>query len=399
MTTAQPLAGIRVIDLTTVVLGPTCTLRLAQYGAQVIKIEAPSGDLFRRVAGPSPTGEHGGGYLHLNRDKRAVCLDLKRPEARAALLRLIATADVFVSNVRPDALARLGLDAPTLRAAHPALIHCTITGFGPGGPSRGKPAYDAVIQSVAGITGLFQRRDGAPAFAPMLMCDRVTGEITAGAIATALAARAMGRGGSAVEVPMHETMAAFVLQEHLGAASFDPPLGPIGDTRTLDPGQRPTRTLDGWISVSATNDAQAVAFLRAAGRHDLAEDARFTTAAARYRNTTTWTTVRAEIIAARSTAEWLALLDAADVPCAACHTLETLVEDPHLSAVGLLGDDVHPTEGPIRAIRSTILFDGQTAPQGPPAAPMGADTRSVLAEVGLTAAEIDHLLQTGAAIG
>ncbi len=394
---AGPLAGMRVLDLTTVVVGPTCTMRLAQYGAEVIKVEAPEGDLFRRVAGPSPTGEHGGGYLHMNRDKRAVCLDLKQPGARAALLRVVDGCDVFVSNIRPDALARLGLDAATLRASRPGLVHCLITGFGPGGPYRGKPAYDAVIQSLSGITGLAERRDGEPRFAPMLMCDRVVGEIAAGAIAAALAGRAATGMGTAIEVPMHETMAAFVLQEHLGPATFDPPLGPIGDSRTLDPGQQPMRTTDGWLTVSATGDKQAVAFLRAAGRPDLAADPRFATAAGRYEHTRTWTTLRAELLATRSTAEWLLILEAADVPCTPCHSLESLVEDAQLVAVGLVGTDTHPTEGTVRSIRAPVLFDGATAPLGRAAAPRGTDTRAVLTEAGLSDEEIDMLLEAHAA--
>ena len=394
-----PLAGIRILDLTAVVVGPACTQRLAQYGADIIKVEPPGGDVFRRVAGPSPTGEHGGAYLHLNRNKRAICLDLKQPAARAALLRVADRCDVLVANMRPDALARLGLDAATLRATRPGLVHCLITGFGPGGPYRGKPAYDAIIQSLAGITGLFERRDGAPAFAPLLLCDRITGEIAASAIAAALAGRSRHGAGAAIEVPMFETMAAFVLQEHLGPASFDPALGPVGDSRTLDPGQQPMRTADGWLSVSATNDKQAAAFLRAAGRPDLAHDPRFCTAAGRYRDVAAWTALRAALLATRTTADWMEALSAADVPASPCTALDDLPTDPHLAAAGLLGTEPHPTEGAIRAIRSPILFDGAPPPNGPPAAPRGADTRAVLAEAGLDPGEIADLLASGAAFG
>ncbi|MGC8477608.1 MAG: CoA transferase [Acetobacteraceae bacterium] len=178
----RPLAGIRILDLTSVVVGPSCTLRLADYGAEVIKLEAPEGDVLRSLGGPSPSGRNSGKFLHFNRTKRNICLDLKRPEARAALLRVIDGCDVVVSNIRPDSLARLGLDAASLRATRPKLIHCTITGFGPDGPYRGRPAYDTVIQSVAGVASLAARRDGAPAFAPLLLCDHVVGEITAYAL-------------------------------------------------------------------------------------------------------------------------------------------------------------------------------------------------------------------------
>jgi len=170
--TAPLLRGIRVLDLTTVVVGPACTLRLADYGAAVVKVETPGGDLMRSLGGPSPTGRHSGAYLHLNRGKRAACLDLKRPGARDALLRIAACCDVLVSNMRPNALARLGLDAATLRAAHPGLVHCLITGFGPGGPYRGQPAYDSVVQGAAGVAGLFGRQTGTPAYVPLLLCCR-----------------------------------------------------------------------------------------------------------------------------------------------------------------------------------------------------------------------------------
>ena len=160
---AAPLAGVRVLDLTTVVVGPVCTQRLADYGAEVIKVETRADDVLRSLGGLSPTGQHDGTYLHLNRKKRAVCLDLKHPAARVALLRVLEGCGVFVSNMRPDAFERLGLDAASLRVQRPELVHCVVTGFGPGGPYRGKPAYDSVVQGASGVAGLFDRRDGAPA--------------------------------------------------------------------------------------------------------------------------------------------------------------------------------------------------------------------------------------------
>ena len=263
------LEGIRILDLTSVVVGPSCTLRLADYGAEVIKLEAPGGDVLRSLGGPSPSGQHSGKYLHFNRKKRAICLDLKQQAAREALLRVLDGCDVFVSNMRPDALARLGLDADSTRASRPRLIHCTISGFGPGGPYRGKPAYDTVIQSVSGVAGLSERRDGTPRFAPLLLCDHVTGEITAGAILAALFRRERTGEGCAIEVPMHETMAAFVLQENLGPATFVPPRGKAGDARVLDPNNQPLRTADGWMTVTANTDAQVRGFLTAIARPEL----------------------------------------------------------------------------------------------------------------------------------
>jgi len=394
---APLLHGIRILDLTTVVVGPACTLRLADYGAEVVKVETPAGDLMRSLGGPSPTGRHSGAYLHLNRGKRAACLDLKRPGARDALLRIAARCDVVVSNMRPEALARLGLDAATLRAARPELVHCLITGFGPGGPYRGQPAYDSVVQGASGVAGLFARQGGTPAYVPLLLCDHVVGEIAAGAILAALVARQRTGAGCSLEVPMHETMAAFVLQEHLGRQSFTPPLGPAGDSRTLDPGNQPLPTADGWISVTANTDAQVAAFLTAAGRANVLADPRFASVADRVRNVREWFALRNTALLGRPTAHWLETFAAADVPAMPCHSLDSLLDDPHLDAVGLLTPGRHPTEGAVRRIRPTVLRDGVADAPGNPAPPTGWDTRAVLAEAGLTNDEITALAASGAA--
>lgn len=393
----RPLSGIRILDLTTVVVGPSCTLRLADYGAEVIKLEAPEGDVLRTLGGPSPSGQHSGKYLAFNRNKRAICLNLKQPAARTAVLRILDHCDVLVSNIRPEALARLGLDAASTRATRPRLIHCAITGFGPGGPYRGRPAYDTVIQSVGGVAGLFIRRDGVPRYVPLVMCDHVTGEITAGAIMAALFRRERTGQGATIEVPMQETMAAFVLKEHLGPASFEPPLGPPGDARILDPNNQLIETADGWMTVTANTDAQVCGFLAAIGRPELIEDPRFCGIAARFRNVTEWMAIRRGALKHRPTAHWIQAFATADVPAAPCHTLETLTEDEHLRAVGLLHEQAHDQEGIIRTIRPTVLEDGAPADPGPPARPIGADTSAVLAEAGYGAAEIDALFASGAA--
>ena len=379
------------------VAGPVCTWRLAEYGAEVVKIESPDGDLMRVMGGPSPTGEHSGTYLHLNRGKRAVCLDLKQADARRALGRLLAAADVFVSNVRPDALQRLELDAARVRAAHPRLIHCTITGFGPHGPYRGRPAYDSVIQGGCGLAGLFGQRDGTPRYVPLLLCDHVVGEIAAGAIIAALNARHRSGLGSELELPMFETMAAFVLQQHLGAQSFSPAVGAAGDQRLLTPDNRPLQTQDGWLSLTTNTDAQVRSFLSAIGRDSLIEDERFRTVALRARHVEEWFALRREALRERTSAEWLAIFTAADVPAMPCHTPDSLVADPHLVAVGLLGSELHPTEGQVRSIRSTVLSDGQVMRPTAPAQPIGSDTKAVLSEAGLTEWEIARLLESGAA--
>jgi len=395
--TQSPLAGVRVLDLTSVVSGPVCTWRLGQYGAEIIKVESPDGDLMRGLGGLSPTGEHSGTYLHLNRGKRNVCLDLKKAGARQVVDRLVAGADVIVSNMRPQALARLGLDAATVRAARPEKIYCLLTGYGSDGPYAGRAAYDSVVQGAAGIAALFEARDGVPAYVPMLLCDHIVGEIAAGAILAALAGRS-AVGGCTLEIPMFETMAAFVMQEHLGQQSFQPPVGPGGDRRLLSPHNRPLRTADGWISVTMNTDSQVRAFLSAVGREALLDDPRFKTVAARAKHVDEWFEVRGRDLSDKTTAEWLVVFEGCDVAAMPCHSLESLPADPHLEAVGLLASEQHITEGRVSTIRSTIRRDGAYPSLGSQSQPRGWETRSVLTEVGFSASEIDDLLQTGAAI-
>jgi len=394
----RALSGIRVLDMTSIVVGPTATLRLADQGAEVIKIEPPAGDALRQLGGPSPSGRLSGKYMHFNRWKRSVCLDVKNPDARKALDKILTDCDVFVSNMRPEALSRLGLDPESCHARNPTLIHCTITGFGPDGPYRGRPAYDTVVQGVSGVAGLFERREGTPRYAPLLLCDHTVGEITAGAIAMALYKRSRDGKGTAIEVPMFETMAAFVMQEHLGPTSFDPPLGRAGDARVLDPNNLPVRTSDGWLSISANNDAQAAGFLRAVGKPELIDDPRFCSIAARFKHATEWFDLRANSLTENTSAHWLEALAAEDVPAMTCHTLETLPDDPHIRQVGLTAQVEHPTEGTVTTIRPTVLVEGEKLPAGHPAQPLGWDTRDVLAEHGLSADEIDALIADGGAL-
>jgi crotonobetainyl-CoA:carnitine CoA-transferase CaiB-like acyl-CoA transferase len=397
-TNTMPLSGIKVLDLTSVVVGPAATLRLADLGAEIIKVEPPEGDLLRTLGGPSPSGTLSGKFLHFNRDKRFVCLNLRAPEGLEALRKILATCDVFVSNIRPDALDRMGLNAAACRQAKPELIHCVITGFGPGGPYRGRPAYDTVLQAASGLAGLSIERDGAPSFAPFLAADHVVAEISAGAISAALVRRFRSGEGATVEVPMLETMAAFVLQEHLGPATFEPPLGPPGDRRVLDPFARPIATKDGWIAISANSDVQAKAFLRAIDRPELIDDPRFATVAARVKNSNEWFRLREESIAEGTTAHWLALFAELDIPAMPCHALANIADDPHLAAVKLVEPAIHPTEGPVRAVRPTLMLDSELKQSQSQAKPLGADTRAVLMETGYSPAEIDALVSAGAAV-
>ena len=395
--TFEPLKGINILDLTAVVVGPVATWRLGQYGAEIIKVENPSGDLMRGLGGLSPTGQHAGAYLHLNRGKRNICLDLKKPGGKEICERLVGWADVIVANMRPDALARLGLDADSIRATYPDKIYCLITGYGTDGPYAGLPTYDSVLQGASGIAGLTMARDGKPAYVPMLICDHVVGEITAGAIMAALMQRQRTGQGASLEIPMFETMASFVLQEHLAQQSFTPPVGPPGDLRLLSPNNQPVKTKDGYISFTINTDAQVQAFLHVTDKQALLSDMRFSTVASRARYVSEWFEVRGAPLENKTTDEWLVLFRKADLPAMPCHTLQTLVEDPHLKAVELLGVEEHPTEGKTAVIRSTIQVDGHYPSARSSAVPRGWDTSDLLTELGFSPAEQESILTQKAA--
>jgi len=396
--TFKALAGIRVLDLTSVVVGPVCTWRLGQYGAEIIKVENPEGDLMRGLGGQSPTGQHSGAYLHLNRGKRNICLDLKKEGSMEVMNRLIESADVIVANMRPQALKKLGIDSETVRSKYPNKIYCLITGYGTDGPYAGMPTYDSVVQGATGMAGLFLQRDGQPNYVPMLICDHVAGEISAGAILAAIAERNVSGKGCSIEVPMFETMAAFVLQEHLAQQSFDPPVGPVGDQRLLSPHNKPVQTSDGWISFTVNTDPQVRAFLRVTERSDLLNDERFNSVAARATNVKEWFAIRGAPLTNKSTQDWLDLLQAADIAAQACHTLQTLPNDKHLKAVGLIQYEDHPTEGKTAVIRSSIKVDSAFLDLRETSQPKGWETQKLLEEMGYSAVEVTALLAKGSAV-
>ena len=394
----EPLNGFRILDLTSVVVGPAATWRLGQYGAEIIKVESPEGDLMRGLGGLSPTGEHAGAYLHLNRGKRNICLNLKSPGAATIMQRLIGWADVIVANMRPSALKRLGLDPETLRADHPDKIYCLLTGYGSDGPYAGFPTYDSVVQGAVGLPGLALARDGVPRYVPLLICDHVVGEIAAGAIMAAMLNRQRTRTGVTLEVPMFETMSTMVLQEHLAAQSFDPPVGPYGDQRLLSPHNQPVQTADGYLSITINTDPQVRAFLTATGRAQIADDPRFSSVSARAVHVEEWFAIRGEPLTIRTSEEWLAIFRAADIAAMPIHSIESLSRDPHLTAVSLITREDHPTEGRATVIRSSIRVDGATLPPRTPSAPRGWNTQDVLGELGFTADEADALIREGTAL-
>jgi crotonobetainyl-CoA:carnitine CoA-transferase CaiB-like acyl-CoA transferase len=385
----EPLKNTKILDLTAVVVGPVATWRLGQYGAEIIKVEPPSGDLMRGLGGMSPTGQHSGAYLHLNRGKKNICLDLKKEGGQDIIQKLVEWCDVIVANMRPDALERLGLDSATIRTKYPEKIYCLVTGYGTDGPYSGLPTYDSVLQGASGIAGLTMARDGKPAYVPMLICDHVVGEITAGAIMAALMQKQNTGVGASLEIPMFETMASFVLQEHLAQQSFEPPVGPAGDLRLLSPHNQPVKTKDGYVSFTINTDIQVKTFLKITDRPELLNDERFVTVASRAKYVSEWFEIRGAALANKTTDEWLEVFRKADLPAMPCHTLETLTNDPHLKAVDLIDFENHPTEGKTAVIRSTIHVDGEYPSARTSAVPMGWNTKEILSDLGFNEHEIE----------
>ncbi len=387
---AALLDGIRVIDLTAVVLGPLATMQLADFGADVIKIEPPEGDMMR-ANGVSRHPGMSSIYLGLNRNKRSVVLDLKTEAGRAALRRLIANADVLVHNMRVPAVERLGFGYEAVRAIHPGIVYCAATGFAQDGPDALKPAFDDIIQAASGLSSLSAESAGGPAYLPSLVADKVSGMATAQAILAALVRRLRTGQGAYVEVPMLETMAAFTLAEHMGHMVFEGDDGPAGYTRLLSGGRQVMPTADGHISLLPYTPRHWTAFFEALGRADL--NARYGVDSRQALNANI-RALYAEVLAmgpSRTTAEWMALCERLDIPATPVYGLMDLPSHPHLQAVGLFQTSEHPSEGTLRQIRPTTLVDGVPPPIARHAPTLGEHTAEVLQAEGFTEQEIATL--------
>jgi crotonobetainyl-CoA:carnitine CoA-transferase CaiB-like acyl-CoA transferase len=356
-----PLRGVRVLDLTTVVMGPAATQMLGDLGADVIKIESGGGDSMRWV-GPWRTPGMGPLFLQANRNKRSVVLDLKSAEGKAQALALAQHADVLVSNVRPQGLSRLGLDYEGVKQANPKIIYCSAVGYGGGGPSAGKAVYDDLMQAASGISGLFGAVDGAPRYAPVNLCDRIVGLYVANSVMAALYHRLSTGEGQQIEVPMFETMAQFVLADHMGGGAFVPPVGEMGYKRLLSRTRGPYPTKDGYVAVVVYTDKHWRAFTALVGQPDLLDtDPRFASQESRTRHAEDAGRFLSEHLQAHTTAEWLDILHGVDIPACPVNAIEDLFEDPHLKAVGLFEEMEHPTEGRVINSRYPVRFSASPA--------------------------------------
>jgi crotonobetainyl-CoA:carnitine CoA-transferase CaiB-like acyl-CoA transferase len=394
-----PLAGVRVIDLTTVILGPYATQILGDLGADIVKVEPPEGDNMRHAA-PMRNAGMGHIFLHLNRNKRSIVLDLKQPAGREALLRLASTADVLVFNVRPQAMARLGLTYDDVRAVNERIIYVGAYGFSQEGPYAAKPAYDDIIQGMVALPSI-AKLAGAdrPRYVPSTVADRVTGLNTVNAITTALFFRERTGRGQSVEIPMFESLTQFVLSEHMGGSTFEPPIGPMGQPRLLSGHRNPYATKDGYLCLLLYNDKQWRAFLKLIGREELfANDPRFASQGSRSQHFDAAYAFVAEHIRTRTSAEWLAALSEADIPVMPLNSLEDLLNDPHLNDTGFFATDAHPTEGTLRTMRLPSRWSECPPDEPRPAPRLGEHTAEVLAEAGYTHGEIDAMIAARAAL-
>lgn len=389
------LDGIRILDLTSVIMGPYATQILGDHGADIIKIESPKGDLMR-YPGPSRHAGMGSIFLNVNRNKRSVVLDLRQSAGRDILLGLARQADVVVYNVRPQAMARLGLTYEAFREVNPRIVHVGAFGFGQDGPYAHRPAFDDVVQAACALPDLASRSFGGQnCYVPLNVCDRMVGLHLVNAILIALRARDRDGVGQAVELPMFETMATIVLGDHMGQRTFDLHEGEMGYRRVLTQFRRPFATRDGFICIIPYNDQHWRDLLQWLGQPELMEDPRFASQAARSQHIAD---VYGFVDAAArryTNAEWVDVLEDMDIPYMPVHSLESLLEDEHLRAVGLFERTQHPSEGEITQMKPTTRMSA-TPPSIQRHAPaLGEHTDEVLAQAGFSAEDIAQLRARG----
>ena len=377
---AGPLAGVRVVDLTAMVMGPYCTQIMADMGADVIKIEPPEGDNTRYISvGPVPGMS--GVFVNVNRGKRSVVLDLRSEAGKTTLRGLIQRADVFVHSMRSKAIGKLGFGYEDVAAINPSIIYTNCYGYSRRGPDRDLTAYDDTIQAECGLPAVQQMLTGEVNYVGTIMADKVAGMTALYATMMALFHRERTGKGQEVEVGMFETMASFMLVEHANGAMFTPPLGPAIYPRAVAPNRRPYRTKDGHISALIYNDKQWSAFVGAV-RPPWASDPLYATLELRARRIDTVYALLADTLAERTTREWLELFRSLDIPAAPLRTPGELFDNPHLNAVGLF-ETVDTAQGPVRFPGVPTWFSQTPGRVAGGAPELGAHTQEVLEELGL----------------
>jgi crotonobetainyl-CoA:carnitine CoA-transferase CaiB-like acyl-CoA transferase len=393
---SAPLAGVKIVEMTSVVLGPYACQILGDLGADIVKIEPPGGDTNRNLGPYRSHPDMASLFINCNRNKRSLVLDLKSDNGRAAALTIIGDADVVIHNFRPGAMHRLGLDYPAVRAVNPEVIYCATYGYSKRGPYGHKGALDDSIQAASGIAALQERVLGEPRYLPTVVADKTTGLFVAQAVLAALFHRERTGQGQEIEVPMFESMVSYVMVEHLWGQTFEPPIGHAGYVRLMAEHRKPYRCRDGlYLAVLPYWDAHWHKFCELSGRPELAEDPRFIDMAARLRNINESYRVTGEIIASRDRQEWLDLLGDTNVPMMVVNGLDDLVTDPHLAASGFWQVAEHPQEGTIRMASYPATFSETPASIRRLAPRLGEHSVEVLREAGLAEDKIQEMLTRG----
>ncbi|MGQ9371501.1 CaiB/BaiF CoA transferase family protein [Azospirillum sp. ST 5-10] len=389
------LTGVRVVDITSIVLGPLASQILADLGAEVIKVEPVEGELSRTV---HPVGAPGlsAMFLNNNRNKRSLAVDLKSPAGKEILGKLVATSDVLMHNMRVDAITRLGFGFAQAKALNPRIIYCSAIGFGQDGRYRDRPAFDDVIQAASGLAMLPAHVGGDPAYVPSVVADKVAALYAAYGVLAAIAAQARGRVEAVeVEVPMFESLVGFLLNEHLSAATFAPEAAGAGYHRLFSRNRRPYRTKDGWVAVLPYTGEQWRRILVEIGRDDVVAMPWFADAGERSRRIDELYGILSAGVAERTTADWLDTFARLDIPYSKVNDLDDLLNDPHLADVGFFAPGGQDAAGATRALRQPVVFRGAGAQPDRRAPDVGADSRSVLAGLGLSEADVRHLEAAG----
>lgn len=381
------LTGTKVVDMTTVLLGPYCTQTLADLGAEVTKIEPPFGDVIRLVSKPAKTSKMSPTHLTLNRGKRCVDWDPKSEQGHEATVRLLKQADVFIHNIRTPAIERLGLSYEKVKAINPGIVYVHAMGFSADGPYADRPAYDDIIQALSGMTSLTERVDGSDErkFLPMAIADKVSGLHAVYATLGGLLHRDKTGDGIHIEVPMLECVTSFLLAEHFDAATMDPPTGTFGYERQLDPTRQPIKTADGWVVIAPYSDDRWIRCLEVLGASQELKTDLLSSPELRRKNRSYLQQCLSRYANRFATAELLKLLDEADIPAAPAHSLEQLQSDPHLLQTNFFQRRSHPTECAYWEIQPPVRFHGLNQETIRPAREIGQDTELVLQELGLSA--------------
>ena len=385
-----PLDGVRVIDMTSLGMGPLAAQILGDHGADVIQVEAPAGEAVRHVLPQgSPGMSHA--FIQFNRNKRSLAIDLKSAAGGEAFRRLLKTADIVLSNLRPSAMKGLGLDYESLRAIKPDIIFCACYGYSERGPYAGRPAADDTIQAMSGLADLQRMASGTLQFVASVVADKAVGLALVNAVLAAVIHRMKTGRGQAIEVPMFETMVAFVMPEHVAGRSFEPARGEAGYSRIVNPERRPYATKDGYLCVLPYTTAQWIRFFRLIGRHDLADDKRLADPVERSSRFRELYGVIDKAMPQRTTEEWIDALLANDIMFGKVNSPDDLLADPHLVALDMFPLVEHPSEGTLRLIGFPISFSEtpNRLRRLPPN--LGQHSREILGELGFTADELDRM--------